>query len=77
VPDGLPPEQAATIERQMDEAWLLERHGVATVPSSPVDLRGLRVTTMGRTQQDDPAFFSASFAAGTLAAKLLDEKAQG
>jgi hypothetical protein len=77
VPDGLPPEQAATIERQMEEAGLLERHGVTIVPSSPVDLKGLRVTTMGRTQQDDPAFFSASFAAGILAAQLLDEKAQG
>jgi hypothetical protein len=77
VPANLPPEQRATIERQMEDAELYGRHGVVAVTPPTIDLRGLRVTTMGRTQQDDPAFFSASFAAGVFAAQLLDEKAQG
>jgi hypothetical protein len=32
---------------------------------------GLRVTTMGRAPADDPLFFAAAGAAGTLAAGLL------
>jgi hypothetical protein len=76
MPANLPLEQMLTIEHQMEDAELYGRHGVVTVTIPAIDLRGLRVTTMGRTQQDDPAFFSASFAAGVLAARLLDEKVQ-
>jgi hypothetical protein len=76
LPGDLSPERAATIERQLEEAGILERHGLVKVPvrAAAIDLRGLEVTTMGRAQTDDPAFFSAAFAAGILAARLLDER---
>lgn len=51
------------------------RHDVRTVTPPPMaELladAGLRVTTMGRTPADDPLFFAAAGAAGTLAADLL------
>jgi hypothetical protein len=79
LPDDLSPEQAATVNRQLRETDILDRHGLVDVPVArkSIDLYGLRVTTMGRARADDPAFFSASFAAGILAARFLDEKAQG
>jgi hypothetical protein len=79
LPDDLPPEQATLIERQLKDAGICDRHGIVNVPVAPkaIDLRGLRVTTMGRGQEDDPAFFSASFAAGILAARFLDERTKG
>ncbi|MDR2106712.1 MAG: DUF3866 family protein, partial [Coriobacteriales bacterium] len=79
LPGCLPAEQAATVERQLEEAGILERHGLVELPVDPkiIGLGGLEVTTMGRTQPDDPAFFSAAFAAGTLAARLLDERTGG
>jgi hypothetical protein len=51
------------------------RHDVRRVP--PIDIAGLlvgaglRVTTMGRGPAEDPAFFAAAAAAGTVAASLL------
>jgi hypothetical protein len=76
VPGDLSPEQAATVNRQLEEAGALDRHGfvTVTVDREAIDLCGLEVTTMGRAQTDDPAFFSASFAAGIFAAQLLSEK---
>jgi len=38
--------------------------------SARPDLRGVAVRTMGRTFEDDPAFFDAAFAAGEVAARL-------
>jgi hypothetical protein len=78
LPDDLSPEQVATVDCQLEAAGILERHGLITVSVTcdVIDLRGLKVMTMGRTRVDDPAFFSASFAAGILAARFSDEKAQ-
>jgi hypothetical protein len=77
-PDDLSPEQAAMVDSQLEAAGIFERHGLITVSVArdAIDLRGLQAMTMGRTQADDPAFFSASFAAGILAARFLEEKAQ-
>jgi len=36
-------------------------------------LRGVRVTTMGRSYEDDPAFFEAAFAAGVVAALVATQ----
>lgn len=51
--------------------------GVRPVPPTSVpdahallDAAGLRVTTMGRTVEEDPVFFAAAVAAGALAAEL-------
>jgi hypothetical protein len=51
------------------------RHDVRVTPPPPVPellaAAGLQVTTMGRSPADDPLFFVAAGAAGTLAASLL------
>jgi hypothetical protein len=63
----------ATVEVATPEGLALdiERHKVTTVPDVDVPAllssRGLRVTSMGRGPEDDPAFFAVAGAAGTLA----------
>lgn len=76
LPSGLTLEQGGLIETQLKESGILERHEVVEVSfnEAEIDLLGLEVTTMGRTQNDDPAFFSASFAAGVFAAQLLEAR---
>jgi hypothetical protein len=76
LPSDLPAEQLAQVERQLEEAGILERHGLVHVPieQKTTDLRGVHVTTMGRTRDGDPAFFSAAFAAGLFAARMLVER---
>jgi hypothetical protein len=75
-PDDLPSEQAELVEQALQSAGILDKHGLVHVAlsASAIDLRGLAVTTMGRSQADDPAFFSAAFAAGVLAADMLSSK---
>ena len=72
-PASLSVEQGELIERQLKESGILQRHEVVEVDfaEADIDLLGLEVTTMGRAQSDDQAFFSASFAAGIFAAQLL------
>jgi len=78
-PLNLPTEQEEFIENQLVESGLVQRHEVVKVnfSESQIEMCGLEVTTMGRTQGDDPAFFSASFAAGIFAAQLLDARQNG
>jgi len=49
----------------------IDRHRVVTVPDVDVPgllaARGMRVTSMGRGPEDDPAFYAVAGAAGTLA----------
>ncbi|MDR3314920.1 MAG: DUF3866 family protein [Coriobacteriales bacterium] len=75
LPANLEPEQAQAVERALAKAGIPDKHGIVEVPVTPgeIDLRGLTVTTMGRAQKDDRAFFSAAFAAGILAARFLAE----
>lgn len=58
-----------------DGAFADPRHDVRVVAPPPIPElladAGLRVTTMGRTAAEDPLFFEAAGAAGTLAATLL------
>jgi hypothetical protein len=72
LPDDLSPQQAATVKRQLEESNIFGRHMAAdvSVAGAAIDTRGLRVTTMGRAQAEDPAFFSAAYAAGILAASI-------
>ncbi len=55
----------------------LERHEVIEVaaPDTPALLadQGLTVTTMGRTPEEDPAYFTAAGQAGALGAALVDQ----
>jgi hypothetical protein len=68
---------AATVDRQLAEAGVAARHDLVPVAApDPAKLLagwGLRVTTMGRGPDDDPVFFAAAAAAGTLAGHLATE----
>ena len=65
---------AALVRRQLEGAGVSARHQV--VPVDPPDAGkllaawGLQVRTMGRGPDDDPVFFRAAAAAGTLAGRL-------
>jgi hypothetical protein len=72
VPE-LPPEQAEQVESALASAGVWRLHERASLPEAMVarpDLRGVQVTTMGRGPADDPAFFAAAFAAGSIAARI-------
>jgi len=70
---ALPREQAERLDEALERSGIWERHirddvSVAGLP----DLRGVPARSMGRTPEQDPAFFAAAAAAGTLAAGLLE-----
>jgi hypothetical protein len=71
---------AALARRQLEAAGVSARHEV--VPVGPPDAGkllaawGLQVRTMGRGPEDDPVFFAAAAAAGTLAGRLATEAAR-
>ncbi|MGH8876339.1 MAG: DUF3866 family protein [Stackebrandtia sp.] len=75
VPDDLPHELAARVDSQLRP--LAERHRLVTVKTEGLTeaVRSLPVTvsTMGRSLDEDPAYFSASAAAGRHAASLLND----
>ncbi len=68
----LPEDLAEQVDAALEAAGVFERHARvdarAGVPAP--DLRGVTVKTMGRGPDDDPAFFSAAYAAGEVAARL-------
>jgi hypothetical protein len=69
---ALPPEQAGVLEGALADAGVWDRHARVDVEAGPLpDMRGVRVRTMGRGVSDDPAFFAAAAAAGTVAGRLL------
>ena len=67
-------ELAATVAAQLEAAGVAARHRLVPVeaPDAAKLLAGwgLRVRTMGRGPDDDPVFFAAAAAAGTLAGRL-------
>jgi hypothetical protein len=76
LPADLPPAQHDAIMLTLEDQGLLDKHGLIEVPMppQPPDLRGVQVTSMGRSQAEDPAFFSAACAAGYLAARFYFER---
>jgi hypothetical protein len=76
LPPRLSSEQRQIIEEQLSESGIDKRHKVTNpmFDETAIDLMGLKIKTMGRTQEDDPAFFSAAFASGVFAANLLEER---
>jgi hypothetical protein len=66
----LPDDLAEQIEEVLDESGIASRHRCVSAAGAPPDMRGLRVSTMGRGPAEDPAFFSAAYAAGEAAARL-------
>lgn len=76
---ALPEELAVQVDDALEQAGVWVRHrrvdssaGYRSVP----DLRGIQVKTMGRTIEDDPAFFAAAFAAGEVAAGFVGRRSQ-
>jgi Protein of unknown function (DUF3866) len=70
---ALSPDLAEQVGARLENAgvWVRHRAAVSCAPADATpDLRGLHVTTMGRSSSDDPAFFSAAYAAGEVAARI-------
>jgi hypothetical protein len=68
---ALPEEFAEQLEAVLESRGIPERHACVAAEARPTpDVRGVTVTTMGRGIEDDPAFFSAAFAAGQIAARV-------
>jgi hypothetical protein len=74
VPALADPELAELVGRQLDEAGVAGRHQLVPVAAPDAGKLlaawGLEVTSMGRGPEEDPLFFAAAAAAGTLAGRL-------
>lgn len=69
----LPAEFSDAIEEALEDAgvWALHERAPSLAGSvPPPSLRGVEVSTMGRSFAEDPAFFAASFAAGDIASRI-------
>jgi len=61
----------ADVARALDASGIWSRHEQRLVHADTLpDTRGVGIRSMGRTAEDDPAFFLAAAAAGTLAAEV-------
>ena len=70
---ALEPEQLNPIRQVLESAGIAARHRIELSDKSaaePPALRGVEVKTMGRAYDDDPVFFDAAFAAGSIALQL-------
>lgn len=78
IPDGLFIDMMGSLEQRLAALGLDERHEFPLVnyDFDAIDLRGVKVTTMGRDQTDDPEFFFAAFAAGVTAARAAHDTDQ-
>lgn len=63
------------IDRSLESAGVWERHERVVVDAAIPDTRGVPLRSMGRTPDEDPAFFLAAAAAGSLAASLMRSEA--
>jgi hypothetical protein len=74
VPELADPALAKLVDRQLAEAGVAGRHDLHRVaipdPAKLLAAWGLEVTSMGRGPDQDPVFFAAAAAAGTLAGRL-------
>ncbi|MCL2883257.1 MAG: DUF3866 family protein [Coriobacteriia bacterium] len=61
------------LREALKDSGISARHQVVELASQidEIDMRGLRVTSMGRSERDDPVFFKAALAAGVLAANSM------
>lgn len=69
----LPEDYAEQVEDALETAGICERHHcvqAAAGSAATPDMRGVIVQTMGRGPAEDPAFFSAAYAAGAVAARI-------
>lgn len=63
--------QAAVVDDALERAEVWRLHERMLVDAELPDTCGIPMRSMGRTPQEDPAFFLAASAAGTLAALLM------
>ncbi len=65
-------EQSTIVDQALESAgvWRVHRRVDVDVPGLP-DTRGIPPVSMGRSPQEDPAFFAAAAAAGIVAAEML------
>jgi hypothetical protein len=72
--------QRAAVWDALREERLEERHQLVEVDGRPgleeLERRGVKIDSMGRTPDDDPAFFLAAGAAGVLAARMAASSAR-
>jgi hypothetical protein len=68
---GLPTEIASRVDADLERSGVWDRHRRVDVECAIPDLRGVVVRSMGRSVDDDPAFFLAAVAAGAVAADML------
>jgi hypothetical protein len=73
VPDDIAANQMEMLNSAIQNSKIMTKHNFIRLNSqtAKIDMRGLEVTTMGRSRKQDPAFFSAAYAAGILAAKKI------
>jgi hypothetical protein len=64
--------QSVAIDAQLEDGRVWERHLRVDVDAVLPDVRGVALLSMGRTPEDDPAFFAAAAAAGYAAADLIE-----
>ncbi len=71
----LPTELVRAIEEVLEAGGVWQRHNRVYAERddclSP-EMRGLRVSTMGRGPEDDPVFFAAAYAAGEVCARVAN-----
>ncbi|MCL4079124.1 DUF3866 family protein [Coriobacteriia bacterium Es71-Z0120] len=67
----LEPPEADVVERALESAGIWERHERVIVDARMPDTRGVPMRSMGRSPHDDPVFFLAAAAAGSVAASLI------
>lgn len=79
VPADLSEQQAGEVREQLRASGIEQKHEVVSIkyPFSEIGTRGIDVTTMGRGRGEDPEFFSAAFAAGILAARVISNERKG
>lgn len=77
----LPDREAACIREQLDAHQIGDKHRLVWLDGRPgldgLAATGIQVTTMGRTPEQEPAFFLSAGAAGVLAARLAAGKEEG
>lgn len=70
----LPQDFAEQVEDALESAGVWDQHVRADAEAITPDMRGVRVSTMGRGPGDDPSFFAAAYAAGECAARIAHDR---
>lgn len=80
LPD-LGKDEAEVVWEQLDKGGILSKHRVVVRDGKPalryLERLGVPLTSMGRSVEDDPAFFEAAGAAGLVAVELLKGSIRG